>query len=295
MREPQLHVGYRSFTAIDPVQGADIPVRVLYPTRAAAQPSAFGSYLLDVAIDAPVAGERLPVIAVSHGTGGSCWGYRGLAAVLARAGFAVALLEHPGNRRTDNALADTPANLANRPRHVRLAIDAALGDALIGPHLASDRAIVIGHSLGGYTAVAVAGGHPLALPNQTPDRVAHPVAVDPDPRVRAVVLLAPALPWFMAPGALADVRVPLLVRAGERDDIMPPFYIETILRGLPADARLDYRVVPNAGHFAFLAPFPPALASPRFPPSQDPPGFDRVAYHDELAREVLAFVSAARG
>ncbi len=295
MREDQLHVGYRSFTATDAAQGADIPVRVLYPTHSVAQSCAFGSYVLDVAIDAPVAGDRLPLIAVSHGTGGSCWGYRGLAAVLARAGFAVALLEHPGNRRTDNALADTPANLANRPRHVRLAIDAALGDSLIGPHLAPDFAIVIGHSLGGYTAVAAAGGRPLALPNQTPDGVAHPIAVQADPRVRAIVLLAPALPWFMAPGAHADVRVQLLVRAGERDDIMPPFYIETILRGLPSNARLDYRVVPNAGHFAFLAPFPPALSSPRFPPSQDPPGFDRVAYQDELAREVLAFVSAARG
>ena len=151
---------------------------------------------------------------------------------------------------------------------------------------------MIGHSLGGYTALAVAGGRPMALPNQTPDGVAHPVPVEPDPRVRALVLLAPALPWFMAPGALADVRAPLLVRAGERDELAPPFYIERILGGLPADTRLDFQVVPGAGHFAFWGPVPPTLAGPTFLPSLDPPGFDRAAYQPRLCADVLAFLRA---
>ncbi|MFL5350272.1 MAG: hypothetical protein ACJ8AT_36315 [Hyalangium sp.] len=37
---------------------------------------------------------------MSHGTGGSPWTYRGMAAHLARAGFVVALPEHPGNNRS---------------------------------------------------------------------------------------------------------------------------------------------------------------------------------------------------
>ena len=288
-----MNVGCRALHVTDEVQDARVPVHVLYPTTAAARTETFGPYPLDIARDAPVTGERLPLVAISHGTGGTPWGYRGLAAHLARAGLAVLLVEHPGNSRSNDALAGTPANLANRPRHVRLALDAALADAALGPHLAPDGAAVIGHSLGGYTALALAGGHPLALPNQTPDGVAHPVPVEPDPRVRALVLLAPALPWFMAPGALAEVRAPLLVRAGERDEHAPPYFIERVLGSLPAGARLDYQVVPGAGHFAFFGPIPAALARGNFPPAYDPPGFDRAAYQPRLHHHVLAFLRGA--
>lgn len=295
MLAPTLQVGCRALTVVDDVQGARVPVHVLYPTTAATRTETFGPYPLEIALDAPIAGERLPLVAISHGTGGSPWVYRGLAMHLAHAGFVVAMIEHPGNSRTDNSLADTPANLANRPRHVQRALDAAYADAVLGPRLVPDDAAVIGHSLGGYTALAVAGGRPLALPNMTADGVAQPVAVERDPRVHALVLLAPALPWFMAPGALADVRAPLLVRTAELDEHAPPAFIERILGGLPADAQIDDQVVPGAGHFAFMSPFPPALAHPGFPPAQDPPGFDRAAYQPQLYAEVVAFLRASLG
>ena len=293
MTSPAIHVGCRALDVIDDVQGARIPVRVLYPTTAAPRTASFGPYTIDIADDAPVAGERLPLVAISHGTGSTPWVFRGLGSDLARAGFAVALLEHPGNSRNDDSLAGTPANLANRPRHVRLALDAAFADALVGPHLVPDQAAVIGHSIGGYTALAVAGGRPMALPSQTPDGVGQPVPVEPDPRVRAAVLLAPALPWFMGPGALADVHAPLLVRTAEHDADARPELTEWVLRSLPTDARVDFQVVPGAGHFAFLTPFPPALARPGFPPAQDPPGFDRVAYQPKLLADVVGFLRAA--
>jgi predicted dienelactone hydrolase len=293
--DASLYVGCRAVAATDDVQGARVPLHVLYPTKASPRTATFGSYALELALDAPVAGAGLPLVAISHGTGGTPWAYRGLAMHLARAGFAVAMIEHPGNSRTDNSLADTPANLANRPRHVRLALDAAFADVVVGSRLVADDAAVIGHSLGAYTALAVAGGHPMALPKQSPDGVAHPVHVVPDSRVRVLVLLAPAIPWFMGPGALAEVHARLFVRTADRDEITPPAFVEWILRGLPANAQMDYQVVPGAGHFAFVAPFPPALANPGFPPSQDPPGFDRTAYQAQLCSDVLAFLRATPG
>jgi predicted dienelactone hydrolase len=287
-----IHVGCRALHVTDHVQGARVPVHILYPTTARPSTESFGPYPLEVALGAPVAGDNSTLVAISHGNGGTPWVYRGLAAHLARSGLAVVLIEHPGNSRTDNTLANRPENLENRPRHVRLALDAALADAEIGRHVVPDRAAVIGHSLGGYTALAVAGGRPMALPNQTPDGMAHPVAVETDRRVRALVLLAPALPWFMGPGALAEVRAPLLVRAATADTHAPPAFIEHILRGLPDGAAMDYQVVAGAGHFAFLTPFPPAMVSPAFPPSQDPPGFDRTTYQRHLHADVLAFLRA---
>jgi predicted dienelactone hydrolase len=285
-------LGLRVLSPPDAVQGVPVPVRVLYPTHAAPTAHAFGPYALTAAHDAPIAGERLHVVAMSHGSGGTPWGFLGLAEHLVRGGCAVVLVEHPGDSRTDGSLSGTPATLANRPRHVRLALDALAADAALAPHVALDRIAVLGHSIGGYTALALAGGKPIALPNETPDRVARPVAVDPDPRVAAAILLAPALPWFLAPGALASVRVPLLVRVGERDDLSPPYFVERILAALPAGASLDLRVIPGAGHFLCFWPIPEPIARARLLPAQDPPGFDRAACQPELRRDVLAFVQS---
>jgi len=290
MSAPDVTVGCRVLTVTDAVQGARIPLWLLYPARAPERVEWFGTYSLSVASDAPIEGERLPLVVISHGTGSTPWVLRDLAASLARADYVVALLAHPGNTRGDDGLAHTPANLANRPRHVHLVIEAALSDTAIGGRLAPDAVAVIGHSLGGYTALAVAGGRPMALPHETPDGRAQPVSVVADPRVRAVVLLAPAAPWLMADDALADVDVPILMRTGEKDLHAPTGYDEVLLRGIRDRSRVDYRIVPNAGHFSFLSPFPPPMTGPLFPPSQDPPGFDRAAYLPELCGEVHAFL-----
>jgi predicted dienelactone hydrolase len=214
---------------------------------------------------------------------------------LARAGFVVALPEHPGNNRSDNSLANTAANLENRPRHVRLVLDAIFEDAELGKRLSPGGVGVIGHSMGGYTALAVAGGRPSSFPNESPDGQARAIPVVHDPRVRALVLLAPASPWFMAEGALAGVEIPILMRTAERDEHTPAMHAEIILRGVPDPQRIDHRVVPNAGHFSFQSPFPPAMTRPEFPPSQDPAGFDRAAFQPVLHAEILAFLRASLG
>lgn len=289
-------LGLRELEVHDPTQGARVPVRALYPAHAPPASVAFGPYTVEAAVDAAptaAAAERLPVVVVSHGSGGTPWGYRAIALAVARAGHVVVMLTHPGNTRGDDGLAGTADNLVNRPRHVRLALDALAADAVLGPHVGHDRAAVIGHSLGGYTALAAAGGRPVALPDSTEDGRAHPLEVEHDARVDAVVLLGPALPWLMAPGALAEVRARVMVRAGERDELAPPYAIEAVLRGLPAGARLDVAVVPGAGHFAWFGPVPPPLAGPHFPPSIDPPGFDRAAYLPRVAAEIVAFLRAA--
>ena len=241
----------------------------------------------------------------SHGNGATPWVARGLLQHLARSGFVVATLEHPGNNRSDNSLSDASGvsklkNLEYRPRHVRCLIDAAFADAELGSRLRG--VAVAGHSIGGYTALAIAGGHAMSFPDDVPhaQRMAPdpatlarviPVTTVRDARVRAVVLLAPALPWFGAPGALADVDAEIFARVGALDGISPPAQVQHALRSLPEAARVDLAVVPEAGHFSFLSPFPPALA--HLPPASNPPGFDRAAYQGVLATEVTAFLRRA--
>jgi predicted dienelactone hydrolase len=229
-------------------------------------------------------------VIVSHGSGGSRLTHRVLAAGLARQGFVVVLPDHPGNNRDNNELAGTHTLLADRPRQVRQAIDWAYADAALGTHLLPDAVAVIGHSLGGYTALAVAGGRPWAAAHETPDRQPRLVPVAPDARVKALVLLAPATPWFMAPDALAGVHAPILILTGENDEMTPAWHAEVVKRGVPAGTEVDHRTVPNAGHYSFLSPFPAERTSAAFPPSQDPLGFDRARFHEELSGEVGAFL-----
>ncbi|HEU0053799.1 MAG TPA: alpha/beta fold hydrolase [Longimicrobium sp.] len=283
-------VGCRLLEAADDVRGAVVPVAILYPATAPERTERFGPYPVDVALDSPPDGERLGVVAISHGNGGSPWTHRVLASALARAGYAVVLPEHVGNSRSDNSLAGTAANLENRPRHLALALDAVFAGPVIGPRLAADGVAVIGHSIGAYTALAAAGGRPWAGPHETEDGQPRPVRVAADPRVRALVLLAPATPWFLPEGSLAEVRVPILLRASEQDAISPSWNAEIVINGVADAARVEHAVVPGAGHFSFLSPFPPAMVRPDFPPSQDPEGFDRAAYQEVLRDDVLAFL-----
>ena len=276
----------------DDVQGVPVPTSLLYPTDATPHSVKVGAYSLDVAPDAPVAGGDLPLVVFSHGTGSSPWLVRDLACTLARAGFVVALPEHPGNNRSDDHLANTLPNLVNRPRHLRVVLDAAFADEVVGPRLSRGGVAVMGHSLGGYTALALAGGRPSAFAHLSPDGLPRPFAVERDTRVRALVLLAPATAWFLADGALAEVDVPIFLRTGELDELAPPFHGDVVARGIVDSRKLDHVVVPGAGHFAFVSPFPPEMTRPDFVPSHDPPGFDRAAYQPRLHAEILAFLCA---
>lgn len=284
--------GCRIFNVMDEVQGEAIPVAVLYPGVGVVQTRAFGPYSLDVAMDAPASAGDRRLVVISHGNGASPWVHRGMAEHLCSRGFVVALVSHVGNCRGRNELADTLENLVNRPRHLRLAIDAVTSDPELGAILRGPVGL-IGTSIGGYSALAVAGGRPWSAREATPGGEPVAIPVEKDSRVGALVLLAPATPWFMREGALATVDAPILMRTGDRDMITPSWHAEIVAKGIGRPDRLEHQIVPDAGHFSFTSVFPPAMISPDFPPSQDPPGFDRAAYEPRLNAEVAEFLARA--
>lgn len=281
-----VHAGLRQLPIRDPAGGPDFPAVVEYPTAQAPTGTMVGPYHFDATADAPPAIGRCPVCVISHGGGGSHLLYRSIATGLATAGFVVVSPEHPGDNRNDRAHTGTDRAALARPRHASLAIDAVVADPVLGAIADATRACVVGHSMGGYTALALAGGRPWS-------RTGRPIGTIADARVRAAVLLAPSTDWFLGPASLAAVAVPLLVLAAEHDEVTPPGAIRRALAGLPAGVPVTFEVVPGAGHFAFLTPFPPQLRRADFAPSTDPAGFDREAFHAVLPDRISRFLTAA--
>ena len=278
-----MFVGSRQLQIEDETKALSFPAVVLYPTQVPSAPTAFGPYSIDVSRDAPIAKGQFPLVVVSHGNGGSHLLYRTIATHLAKNGYVVAMLEHPGNNRNNNQLEGTHENLVNRPRHVRLTIDAVSADAQFMASLQPNNVAILGHSIGGYTALAVAGGTPWSEDRQRVEVVA-------DSRVRALVLLAPATAWYLPEDSLRHVDIPILMLIAEHDSFAPQWHADVVLDRVPNRNQVTCRVVENAGHFSFLSPFPPQMKNPSFRPSTDPEGFDRERFHEQLPGEVLQFL-----
>ena len=281
-------VGCRTLGIADATLGLTFPLLVLYPTGTLGRPEPIGPYTLDVALNAPIQPGPFPLVLISHGTGGTPLTHRLLAHFLARRGFVVGLPRHHANHRDDNSWHNTPDNLVARPHHLALAIDGLLAE--FGAALRPDWVALIGHSLGGYTALALAGGQPGSLPHEHADGTPQLIPVAPDARVRALVLLAPATVWYRAAAALREVRVPILLLMGDKDEWTPDFHAQIVLNGVADRQQVQLRIIENAGHYSFFSPFPPERTGPAFPPSQDPPGFDRAQFQGELQAEILEFL-----
>ena len=148
-------VGCCETTIVDEHKDLTFPMLAMYPTYIPSKPVTFGPYSLDVSIDAPVEDGSFPLVMISHGSGGSNLAYRTLGMHLAKNGFVVCLPEHPFNNRNNNALEGSIENMIDRPRHISLAINNILSNDRFKKFLQMDNVAVTGHSMGGYTALAL--------------------------------------------------------------------------------------------------------------------------------------------
>lgn len=308
--------GYRTLT----VPG-DTPIQValFYPTAVPARALPMGPWQPVVAPGAPAAQAPLKgLVLISHGTGGSEVGHHHLATRLARDGYLVAALRHPGDNWEDRSMVTSGRYFSERPRQVSRVLDALLASPEWGSRIPAGRIGAVGHSAGGYTVLALAGAEAepqraaehcrsvqddpmfcslgklpatgplpaaLATPAAAPGRDAQRVSV-PDPRIRAIVALAPLAVVF-TPESLAAVAVPVRVIVAERDTVLVGKYHGGRVAEHMPKAQASTAV--GAGHFAFMAQPSMPLPSDAGDAAANPPGFDRVAYQPQLEKEVVEF------
>jgi predicted dienelactone hydrolase len=313
------HAGYRTLTI-----AGDTPatVALFYPTATAERAVPMGPWLPTVAPGAAPTGAKLKgLILLSHGTGGTELNHHNLGTRLARDGYLVAAVRHAGDNWQDRSLVTSGRYFSERPLQLSRVLDALLASPEWGTRIPADRIGAVGHSAGGYSVLALAGAQaeperaarhcrttqddpgfcslakgPAGAPasgaaaqaapavGAAPSQ-ARPVSV-PDPRIRAVVVLAP-MAVVLTPESLAAIKVPVRVIVAELDAVLNGKYHGAhVVANLP---KAQSSTAAGAGHFAFMAQSSIPLPSAAGDAAANPPGFDRVAFLPELENQVAGF------
>lgn len=298
--KPERPVGFQALAVADP-DDRPLEVGIWYPADAAPGFRLVGLSAQRVASDAPVAGDRLPLVVMSHGNGGTFASHSDTALALASAGFVVAAVTHTGDNARDDRYVGTTRWLVDRPRHVRRVLDYMLATWPGRAHLDPQRVGIFGFSAGAFTALVAIGGVPdlariaghcreqpefaCQLWKPAGSAPVPPSAWTHDERIKAAVIAAPGYGFAFAPDGLSQVRAAVQLWNGAQDANVPYATNAAIVqRLLPRPPELVS--VPGAGHFAFLRPCPGWL----FPAiCRDAEGFDRAAFHRELNASVIAF------
>ncbi|MCB4767191.1 hypothetical protein LGR54_01100 [Ancylobacter sp. Lp-2] len=269
---------------------------------------------------------QLPLVLLSHGTGGTIAGLGWLAHRLAAHGFLVAGVDHHGNTAREPYRAEGFLCWWERAGDLTRLTDHLLADPRFAGGIDTDRLHAAGFSLGGHTALALLGainevprflewaaGQPFGRgPREFPDlagRIAPLLAESPvfrvawerqalscrDPRLRSALLMAPA-PTVRAftPESLAAIRAPVGLTVGGADREAPGEAGAIWLRDRLSASRL-LPLAAEVGHYALLGECTPAACRAAPEICVDAPGVDRAAVHAEVAALALDLFGAAVG
>lgn len=237
------------------------------------------------AADADIAAGRWPVLLLSHGNGGSARMMGWFGTAMARAGYVVIAVDHPGNNGIDPMTVAASILMWSRVDDLAAALGAVQADRVLAAHIDVARLGIAGYSAGGFTALVAAGARPdvqrlLAFCRAHPeDGVCVPQAENPDltlahrvnaaatpalapwvaaagadraiPGARAVFLIAPAMVAAFAPDQLARLQQPVSIVVGAADTVASPATNGGVVAAALTTAQL--RTLPAVGHYDFLS------------------------------------------
>jgi predicted dienelactone hydrolase len=279
-------VGVRQIAAPSRERGNDLAVTVWYPSEAGGVPVTLGENVFfegtPAMRDAPVSQGKYPLILLSHGAGlgGTPEAMSWIATPLARAGFIVAAPAHPGNGGAYRSARET-VKLWLRPADISATLDAIGKLPLFKDSIVAGRIGALGLSMGGTTALALAGAriNPVRLAGycDTEDLNAsfcgwlrqsgvdlHAVDMklagrdNADKRIRFVMAIDPAPVDVLQPKSFSTIAIPVeIVNLGQPGQIPATALASGIARAIP---KAMYATIADASHYSMFGQCKPGAA-----------------------------------
>ena len=300
-----------------------LEISIWYPTAETGSPEKVGDNIVFYGTSAlrdakPEAGLH-PLLLLSHGYGGNWRNLNWLAAEMASQGYIVAAVDHPGTTTLNKSPQDAK-QLWRRPQDLRRVMAKIIATPSLAGQVDTQRIAAVGHSLGGWTVLELAGArfdaerfqtdcrtHAVLsacklIPTLGIDNAATQLAVDArEPKIRAVVSLDLGLARGFTPESLSQIAVPVLIMSAQVDSDELPAKLESgyLVEYIPATVRRDQHVE-GATHFSFMQQCKPGagvLIAEKDPGDeivcQDGGTRSRADIHRQLAGDISAFLNQA--
>ncbi|MFY2506894.1 alpha/beta hydrolase family protein [Vibrio pectenicida] len=269
-------VGFTQITLTDDPQ-RPLNTAIWYPTQDVSatiligdNPAFVGTQIIKAA---RIQSGIFPVVMLSHGYRGNWRNQNWLATELAKRGYIVAATDHPGTTSFDQSYIQA-AKWWERPRDVSRVLDYLLTSTKWKPSANPNDVTAIGHSLGGWTVMLLAGAKVdrarfeadcLLYPNPRTCGLSQELGLSTiqisephnkallDPRINRIVSLDLGLARSFSIDSLRGINVPSLILAAGVDIGDLPQALESgyIAEHMPLNSR-RYKVYEKAAHFSFM-------------------------------------------
>lgn len=261
------------------------------------------------------------VAVISHGAFGSPREMNWLGYALAAQGWVVAGVAHYGESWVYGAEKIDPSSVMRfwqRPQDISFAISSLSSEGLFNIELENKQVLMLGHSSGGFTSLAMAGATLDLAQSKNyclSDKAKHDKGCDygkqaqkptytkkmlhnidnfqrqmHDERIAAVVALDPALGHAAKQKSLAQVKIPTLIVGSVENDFLPyefhaKYYAEHIERATLVG------IEQGAGHFIYLDECKRATKVKGVALCIDRPGVERKVIQQQILKQIFTFIN----
>lgn len=323
--QAQAYPGFRQLRLSDSTPEA-LNVTVWYPAASEGNTADKGSNPAFVGVTVipnapPLAGAH-PLLVISHGYNGNWRNLSWIAAAMAAEGYIVAAPDHPGTTTFDQNPVKAK-KLWQRPHDLSRVIDFVTRSPALFGVTDKDRNAALGHSLGGWTVMSLAGArfdpyrfiqdcqsHPQRGDCRLTEKLGineassreKMTANNKDGRVRTIVALDSGLAPGFTSQSLNAIHIPVMILAAQADKLADlPAAGESgyLAANINPDWR-HYEIVEGATHFSFMQRCKPGAENLLHKESpgdeivcQDGANANRSDIHQNLVRKISAFLNAA--
>lgn len=311
-------IGQTTLNFYDEKRSRPIVLEVWYPTSDSLKDSdkTFSPFKRKFTVrDGKLPSGELPLIFISHGSGGSRFSLEWLAQDLVEAGYVVAAVNHWGNT-FDNAIGLEFVKPWERPLDLSFSLTKLLGHKAFKAIIDERRIGALGFSFGGYTVLALAGAavnydllwefysspegkNEISIPEfpnlwqelQNPEliKMARNVPNLKDTRFKTFFAISPGTArGFNDPAQFREIDRPVFIVGAEADSITPVNSYARKYHQLIARSEY-YEFKGKVGHYVMLPEANEEVQRELPVPFKDHPTVNRHEVHERVSELAIRF------